>query len=125
MLNGYEQPATLSALLWSQWHRKPVILLSATKEDDVPRFWWRETVKHWILKGYKISSYAAYRQAAGSNAWDLVLCGDGELRPQIEQQIAKLDLQNSVHLPGFLQQDKLLPYFAYAKCFIHASIQKH
>lgn len=191
VLNGYEQPATLSALLWSKWHRKPVILLSATKENDAPRSWWRETVKHWILKAYKaalvggkpqqrylvklgmdkdsiflgynvvgnddfhpdkikslpapyqkpyfltlnrfvpkknlitlILSYAAYRQAAGSKAWDLVLCGDGQLRPQIEQQIAKLDLYDSVHLPGFLQQDELLPYFAHAKCFIHASIQE-
>lgn len=71
-----------------------------------------------------ISSYGNYRQAAGVNAWDLVLCGDGELRSQIEQQIAELNLQGFVHLPGFLQQDELLPYFAHASCFIHASIQE-
>ncbi len=71
-----------------------------------------------------ISSYGSYRQTAGVNAWDLVLCGDGELRPQIEQQIAELNLQNFINLPGFLQQDELLPYFAHAKCFIHASIQE-
>jgi glycosyltransferase involved in cell wall biosynthesis len=73
---------------------------------------------------FLISSYAAYRQAAGSNAWDLVLCGDGSLRPQIEKYITELGLQDFVHLPGFLQQDELLPYFAYAHCFIHASIQE-
>ncbi len=73
---------------------------------------------------FLISAYATYHQLAGNKAWDLVLCGDGELRPQIEQQIAKLNLQNSVHLPGFLQQDELLPYFAHASCFIHASIQE-
>jgi len=71
-----------------------------------------------------IDSYAAYRQKLGMEAWDLVLCGDGELRPQIEQQIAKLNLQDSVHLPGFLQQEEMLPYFAHASCFIHASIQE-
>ncbi|MCJ8279698.1 MAG: glycosyltransferase family 4 protein [Rivularia sp. ALOHA_DT_140] len=71
-----------------------------------------------------ISSYGNYSQTAGIDAWDLVLCGNGELRPQIEQQIAELNLQDSVHLPGFLQQDELLPYFAHAKCFIHASIQE-
>ncbi|NEO68919.1 glycosyltransferase family 4 protein [Moorena sp. SIO3H5] len=71
-----------------------------------------------------ISSYGNYRQTAGVNAWDLVLCGDGELRVEIEQQIAELNLQDSVHLPGFLQQDELLPYFAHAKSFIHASIQE-
>ncbi len=68
-----------------------------------------------------ISAYAQYRQQIGQDAWDLVLCGDGELRPQIEQQIAKFALQNVIHLPGFLQQEELLPYFAHASCFIHGS----
>lgn len=68
-----------------------------------------------------INCYAQYRQKAEDNAWDLVLCGDGELRPQIERQIAELNLQNVVHLPGFLQQTEMLPYFAHADCFIHAS----
>lgn len=73
---------------------------------------------------FLISSYAAYRQVTGSNAWDLVLCGNGQLRPQIEQRITEFSLQDVVHLPGFLQQDELLPYFAHARCFIHASIQE-
>ena len=73
---------------------------------------------------FLISSYAAYRQAAGSNAWNLVLCGDGQLRPQIEKYITDLALEDTVHLPGFLQQEELLPYFAHAHCFVHASIQE-
>jgi 1,2-diacylglycerol 3-alpha-glucosyltransferase len=73
---------------------------------------------------FLLSAYADYRQKLGNEAWDLVLCGDGELRPQIEQQITKLNLQDSVHLPGFLQQDEMLPYFAHASCFVHASIQE-
>ena len=188
---GYANYGMFSTLLWSIWHRKPAILLSASKEDDAPRSRLSEIIKRWILKGYKaalvggkpqkayliklgmnpnsiftgynvvgnhefhpekinslpiphqkpyflainrfvakknlstlISSYGNYRQTAGINAWDLVLCGDGELRPQIEQQIAELNLQDSIHLPGFLQQDELLPYFAHAKYFIHASIQE-
>jgi glycosyltransferase involved in cell wall biosynthesis len=36
---------------------------------------------------FLISSYAAYRQTAGTQAWDLVLCGDGQLRPQIEHTL--------------------------------------
>ncbi|MGC1396749.1 MAG: glycosyltransferase family 4 protein [Coleofasciculaceae cyanobacterium] len=187
---GYE-PMMLSALVWSCWNRKPAILLSASKEDDAPRIGWRETVKHWIIKGYKaalvggqpqkryltklgmnvdsvflgynvvgndnfhpdkikslvvpnqkpyflainrfipkknllglLSSYAIYHQIVGSDAWDLVICGDGILRPQIEQKIAELDLKDVVHLPGFLQQNELLPYLAHAKCFLHASIQE-
>lgn len=71
-----------------------------------------------------LEAYACYRDKLSDSAWDLVLCGDGELRPQIENQINQLQLNDYVHLPGFLQQDELLPYFAHAKCFIHASIQE-
>ncbi len=73
---------------------------------------------------FLLSAYSAYRQVAGANAWDLVLCGDGNLRSQIEQHITQLKIKDFVHLPGFLQQDDLLPYFAHASCFIHASIQE-
>jgi 1,2-diacylglycerol 3-alpha-glucosyltransferase len=73
---------------------------------------------------FLISSYAAYRKLVGGSAWDLIICGEGELRLQIEQQITTLDLVSVVHLPGFLQQDEMLPYFAHASCFIHASIQE-
>ncbi len=73
---------------------------------------------------FLISSYADYRRKAGNTAWDLILSGDGQQRLQIEQLIAELGLQDVVHLPGFLQQDELLPYFAHASCFIHASIQE-
>lgn len=73
---------------------------------------------------FLLSAYAKYRQTAGTDPWDLVLCGDGELRLLIEEQITNHKIQNYVHLPGFLQQDQLLPYFAHAKCFIHASVQE-
>lgn len=73
---------------------------------------------------FLISCYAVYSQIAGDNAWDLVLCGDGELSLQIKEQIAELGLKSSIHLPGFLQQDEMLPYFANAGCFIHTSIQE-
>ena len=82
------------------------------------------TVNRFIPKKnlpFIIDSYARYRELAGVAAWDLVLCGDGELRPQIERQITELNLQEVVHLPGFLQQSEMLPYFAHAGCFVHAS----
>lgn len=70
---------------------------------------------------FVINAYAAYRQMAGDAAWDLALCGDGELRSSLEHQVRSLALEAHVHLPGFLQQEELLPYFAHAGCFIHAS----
>lgn len=71
-----------------------------------------------------IDAYAAYRHSVGNAAWDLVLCGDGELRDQLEQQIAALNLTECVRLPGFLQQAELLPYLAHAACFVHTSLQE-
>ncbi len=70
---------------------------------------------------FLLTAYTHYQQQAGVDAWDLVLCGDGELRPQIEQQITDLNLTSTVHLTGFLQERDLLPYLAHAYCFIHAS----
>ena len=68
-----------------------------------------------------LSAYASYQQLQGDSAWHLVLCGDGDLRLQLENQIDQYKLKSFVHLPGFLQQEELLPYFAHAQCFIHAS----
>jgi 1,2-diacylglycerol 3-alpha-glucosyltransferase len=73
---------------------------------------------------FLISCYARYFQALKDDAWDLVICGDGELYQKIEHQIRDLGLEHCIYLPGFLQQEELLPYFAHAKCFIHASIQE-
>lgn len=72
---------------------------------------------------FLLDAYADYRLKSNS-PWDLVLCGNGQLFPEINQKINQLNLQNYVYLPGFLQQEQLLPYFAYASCFVHASLQE-
>jgi 1,2-diacylglycerol 3-alpha-glucosyltransferase len=71
-----------------------------------------------------LEAYRIYRQNPQTEPWDLVLCGDGELRNEIERKIHELELKESVHLPGFLQQHDMLPYYAHAGCFIHASLQE-
>ncbi|MEH2374714.1 glycosyltransferase family 4 protein [Nostoc sp.] len=73
---------------------------------------------------FLISSYVNYHQIMGDNAWDLVICGEGQMRLNLKQQILEVGLKKHIHLPGFLQQDELFPYFAHATCFIHASIQE-
>ena len=70
---------------------------------------------------FLLKAYAQYLKKVDTNPWDLILCGNGQLQPQIEQHINKLNLQNKVHLPGFLSPQGLLPYFAHASCFIHPS----
>lgn len=71
-----------------------------------------------------LDAYALYCQKAGSDAWDLVLCGDGPLRSQVEAQIEQLEISQHVHLPGFLQQNQLFPYFAHANGLILASLSE-
>jgi glycosyltransferase involved in cell wall biosynthesis len=73
---------------------------------------------------FLLAAYADYRKLTGDQSWDLVLCGDGELRLQLEQQVINQGTKDYIHFPGFLQQQELLPYFAHASCFIHASIQE-
>ena len=74
-----------------------------------------------------IKAYGLYRKLAGefavetSRPWDLVLLGDGPLRPELCELIDNLGLQSSVWLPGFNQYDKLPFYYGLAKVFIHAS----
>lgn len=190
-LPGWSFSVARVGLKWCHRCNALPILMSDSKEDDAPRFWWQEVIKSHIVKRYKaalvagkphkdyliklgmvpsaiflgydvvdndtfhpdrikhlanpleksyflainrfipkknlqflISSYTAYRQLVGASAWDLVLCGEGDLRPQIEQQITQLGLQDHIHLPGFLKADEILLYFAHANCFIHASIQE-
>lgn len=74
-----------------------------------------------------VRAYAQYCDQAEkakrskSEIWDLVLLGDGHLKPEIIQLISGLGLQESVHLPGFKQYGELPAYYALSKVFIHAS----
>jgi glycosyltransferase involved in cell wall biosynthesis len=76
-----------------------------------------------------IKAYARYRALAEKleivnrkpEIWDLVLLGDGPLKPELVQLIAGLGLKSVVHLPGFKQYEELPVYFALAQVFVHAS----
>lgn len=68
-----------------------------------------------------LDAYARYRAQADTGAWNLVLLGDGELRPELERRIARADLAGAVILPGFRQYDELPTYYGLASAFVHAS----
>jgi glycosyltransferase involved in cell wall biosynthesis len=68
-----------------------------------------------------LGSYAAYRAAAGPDACDLVLLGDGELRPKLRDRIVRLRISPFVHMPGFASYDGLPAWYALAHCFVHPS----
>ncbi len=70
-----------------------------------------------------IQAYARYHQAAPSGeAWPLVILGDGSMRPQLENLLHELGLQEQVHLPGFRQYDELPTFYAAAGAFVHPSL---
>ncbi len=71
-----------------------------------------------------IDAYADYCQLAGTQAWDLILCGDGELHDELRRQVERLSLRQKVIMPGFLKMQNLLPYFAHAGCFVHPSTEE-
>ena len=73
-----------------------------------------------------IRAYAEYRKKSEigdwkREVWDLVILGDGPLRPELCSLIADLRLQRSILMPGFKQYDELPGYYARAGAFIHAS----
>jgi len=72
-----------------------------------------------------IRAYARYcalaKTACRSEIWDLVLLGDGALKPALCQLISELGMTSRIHLPGFKQYDELPVYFGLAEAFFHAS----
>ncbi len=51
---------------------------------------------------------------------DLVVVGDGPLRPDLEALLASLGTQGRVRLPGFLQYPDLPTLYGLAEAFVHA-----
>lgn len=76
---------------------------------------------------FLIRAYARYRAlhggaVAGDEAWNLVLLGDGPLRPEIEDLARDLNVADAVVMPGFKQYADLPAYYGLAKAFVHASL---
>jgi colanic acid/amylovoran biosynthesis glycosyltransferase len=50
-----------------------------------------------------------------------VLCGDGPLKPKIEESVKKRGLEDNVELQGWLDQQQLLQQYRIAQLFLHPS----
>jgi 1,2-diacylglycerol 3-alpha-glucosyltransferase len=68
-----------------------------------------------------LDAHARYRVLAGERAWGLVLLGDGELRPRLEEHARALGLGAGVLMPGFQQYEDLPAWYGLASAFVHAS----
>lgn len=103
----------------SKDQKKPYFLASA-------RFIEKKNL-HRLLIAYALYRKKALRstvdgqQSTPLRQWDLVLLGDGQLRPELEKLRSKLGLEACVQMPGFKQYKELPSYYAHAGAFIHAS----
>lgn len=69
-----------------------------------------------------LESWNAYRQQGG--LWPLVLCGDGPERATLEAAAGRTQYAADVHFPGLKTSRELLPFYAYAGCFVLPSTRE-
>jgi 1,2-diacylglycerol 3-alpha-glucosyltransferase len=63
-----------------------------------------------------IRAFAEYRRNGGQ--WSLVVAGDGRQRSFLEALAAALDVSDCVQFAGHKSSAGLIPYYAFARCFV-------
>lgn len=71
-----------------------------------------------------LDAYAAYVQAAGPTARELVMIGDGPMRGRIEDKVAEHRLEGFVRLTGFLESPAIAAALHGAYCLIVPSVEE-
>jgi 1,2-diacylglycerol 3-alpha-glucosyltransferase len=63
-----------------------------------------------------IEEFADYRKNGGT--WSLVIAGDGPLRGSLAALVSSHGLSAAVHFAGQKKSASLIPYYAFASCFV-------
>lgn len=71
-----------------------------------------------------IRAFASYRASAGSNAWDLMLCGGGPGEQEVRTAIEASGYSQVIHCPGFLHGHELSRHYAFAGAFVLPSLSE-
>lgn len=72
-----------------------------------------------------IKAYTLYRAKVGGEcAWNLIVLGSGPEESRIRETVRQLQLEGSVHLPGFRQIEELPSWYGLAAAFIHPALQE-
>ena len=72
-----------------------------------------------------VEAYALYREAVGpESAWDLVLCGGGPEEGNVDLAVRASGAASAIHRPGFLQEEQLAPWYAFASSFVLSSVSE-
>jgi glycosyltransferase involved in cell wall biosynthesis len=61
---------------------------------------------------------------SNKNEWGLILLGSGPLMHDIKDYIIANNLNDTVKIPGFIQQDEIAKYYAFSDVFILPSISE-
>ncbi|QPC43675.1 glycosyltransferase family 4 protein [Kaustia mangrovi] len=69
-----------------------------------------------LIRAYGL--YRARAQAEGTEAWPLVMLGDGAMRAELEALRDELGLTPHIHMPGFRQYGELPAFYGTAGAFI-------
>jgi len=104
----------------------------AREQYGLPRRFFLAAARFTEKKNFSrlIRAYARYRErgrfsstpdSLASDLWDLVLLGDGPVRPNLSSLVSDLSLHEYVHLLGAKPYDELPAYYGLADAFIHAS----
>lgn len=68
-----------------------------------------------------VHAFGVYRSEVGKDAWDLAICGDGPLRSTLETEVVRLNLEGVVHMPGFIEYERLGDWYGLSSAFVHAA----
>ncbi len=69
-----------------------------------------------------IQAFAEYRRGGGS--WSLVLVGDGPASGGLREQAAAMGVADSVNFAGLKSTRDIIPYYAFAGCFVLPSVRE-
>ena len=72
--------------------------------------------------GLLLSAWLAYRREGGT--WPLVLVGDGPARAELECLAATEQFGTEITFAGHRRSDELIPFYAFAGCFVLPSTQE-
>lgn len=107
---------------FSGWQAPP----GSTAKISLPAHYFIAVARFLDIKnlGFLIDAYAQYRQRTKANPWSLLILGDGATRPQLEDQRRRMQLEDHVLLPGFVQYPELPRYYQRADALILPSLRE-
>lgn len=71
-----------------------------------------------------LKAYVLYRNNVAGMPWDLVICGQGEQKAQLEESVHLGGLDEFVHFPGFVSYHDVGFWYGLAGAFVHPALNE-